>query len=146
MKPPPAGWPRMSASLYYEDPRAAIEWLVRAFGFEVREKIETPDGVIEHSELTFGDAVVMVGRPKDGARAPGAAGGSTGALFLYVDDADAHAARAVEAGATITRELADSDYGPEYWADRGYSCTDLEGHLWHFAHRVRSPSSRPTST
>jgi uncharacterized glyoxalase superfamily protein PhnB len=132
----------MSASLFYDDPIAAIDWLVRAFGFEVRLKVETPDGVLEHSELTFGDAVLMIGRVKDGARSPRSAGGYTGALFLYVDDADAHAAQAIAAGATITRPVADDDYGADHWADRGYGCTDLEGHLWHFAHRVRNP---PTS-
>jgi uncharacterized glyoxalase superfamily protein PhnB len=129
----------MSASLYYADPLAAIDWLVRAFGFDVRIKVETPAGILEHSELTYGGAVVMVGRVKEGARSPSTAGGYTGALFFYVDDADAHASRAISAGAVITRPLADIDYGPEHWADRGYSCTDLEGHLWHFAHRVRNP-------
>src|SRR5689334_1929932 len=33
MKPTPPGWPRISSSLYYEDPKAAIEWLCKAFGF-----------------------------------------------------------------------------------------------------------------
>ena len=36
MKAPPKGWPRMSASVFYQDPKAAIDWLCRAFGFEVR--------------------------------------------------------------------------------------------------------------
>ena len=41
------------------------------------------------------------------------------------------------AGATIAREPTTVDYGPEWWSDRGYEAVDLEGHRWHFAHRVR---------
>jgi uncharacterized glyoxalase superfamily protein PhnB len=138
MKPTPPGWPRLSASLIYDDPRAAIDWLVKAFGFEVRIVVDGEDGAIMHSELTFGDAVVMCGSGGPGrGSSPKQLGGHTGALFLYVDDADAHCARATAAGATIVRELATNDYGPEHWTDRSYSCRDPEGHLWHFAHRVR---------
>ena len=55
MKPTPPGWPRISAALFYADPVAAIDWLCRAFGFEVRMKVEGPNGTIEHSELEYGD-------------------------------------------------------------------------------------------
>jgi len=128
----------MSASLYCEDPRAEIDWLVKAFGFEVRLVVDGEGGRVEHSELTFGDAVIMVGSAgKTGTVSPRTAGGPTGGLFLYVDDADAHLARAAAAGATITREIATTDYGEGYWSDRGYACTDPEGHQWYFAHRVR---------
>ncbi len=40
MKSSPTGWPRISSAVYYEDAPAAIDWLCRAFGFEVRVKIE----------------------------------------------------------------------------------------------------------
>ena len=36
MKPTPPGWPRMSQSVYYQDPAAAIDWLCDAFGFRAR--------------------------------------------------------------------------------------------------------------
>ena len=137
MKPTPPGWPRLSASLYCEDPRAEIDWLVKAFGFEVRLVVDGDGGSVTHSELTFGDAVIMIGSARDGAVTPKAAGGFTGGLFLYVDDADAHCARAKAAGARITRELATNDYGADYWTDRSYGCVDPEGHQWYFAHRVR---------
>jgi uncharacterized glyoxalase superfamily protein PhnB len=60
MKNTPEGWPRLSSALYYRDAAAAIDWLQRAFGFEVRLRVEGDQGRIEHSELTFGEAVVMV--------------------------------------------------------------------------------------
>jgi len=46
---------------------------------------------------------------------------------VAVDDLDAHHARAVVAGATITQAFYDTDYG-----SRGYAATDLEGHQWSF--------------
>jgi uncharacterized glyoxalase superfamily protein PhnB len=140
-RPTPAGWPRLSASLAYQDPVRAIEWLQAAFGFGVR--IIVPDGAggIRHSELTFGDAVVMVaGEQPQGplrARSPKSLDGvNTQALFIYVDDIEAHYARALTAGAVVKRELATTDYGPDYWRDRGYTVLDPEGHAWHFAQRL----------
>src|SRR5690242_4962004 len=100
MKPPPKGWPRISASLYYDDASKAIDWLCEAFGFTVRLKVVGDGGRIEHSELDFGpDGLVMIGEAKgDPARAwhrsPKSVGGCTGGLFGYVDDVEAHCAQA----------------------------------------------------
>lgn len=148
MKPTPAGWPRISASVFYDDPRAAIDWLCRAFGFEVRLKVEGDDGSIAHSELTFGEGLVMVGGTKGGKepwqamyRSPGKLDGGTvtSALAIFVDDVDAHHAHAVAAGAKIMREPTTSDYGDDYWTDRSYGALDPEGHLWWFMQRLRGP-------
>ncbi len=137
MKPPPKHWPRLSVSLYYADARTSIAWLCDAFGFESRLVVDAEDGRVAHSELTFGEAIVMVGESGKDGLSPRIAGGATAGVFIYVDDADAHCARAVQKGATITRELKTTDYGADYWCDRGYGCTDPEGHVWYFAHRVR---------
>jgi uncharacterized glyoxalase superfamily protein PhnB len=140
MKPTPPGWPRISASLYYDDPRAAIAWLCRAFGFEVQLCVEGDDGSIVHSELVYGDGLIMVG----GARSerfpymltPTKAGGNTQNLMVYVDDVEAHVQRARSAGAVVTMEPEVHDYGAEYWADRGYGCRDIGGHHWWFSQRL----------
>lgn len=145
-KAPPAGWPRISTSLAYQDPAPAIDWLCRAFGFEVRIKVMGDDGTVVHSELTFGDGVIMVAGERSGpgvlARSPKSLGGAyTQGLFIYVDDIQAHYDCACAAGAKVARELAVSDYGAEYWADRGYAVSDPEGHIWHFAQRLRGPAA-----
>lgn len=144
MKPTPKGWPRMSVSVFYRDAPKAIDWLCSAFGFEVRLKVEGDGGRIEHSELVFGEAVVMVGDEdvqKDKGRrkvSPLSVGGAeTMGVFFYVDDAEAHCARARAAGAKIAYEPKVSDYGEDYWADKSYEAEDLEGHRWWFAERVR---------
>src|SRR5437660_8431543 len=133
MKPTPKGWPQLSTAIFYNDAAKAIDWLCRAFGFEVRIRVEGEGGRIEHSELTYGDAVVMVGqagivRPgrehwPQGASPLGVGGANTQSAMLYVDDADAHCAQARAAGAVILDEPKLHDYGDDYWADRSYGAT-----------------------
>lgn len=151
MKATPPGWPRISSSLYYRNAGEAIDWLCEAFGFEVRLRIEGSDGRIEHSELTYGDGLVMVGESRADTddkfpymRAPDEVGGAnTQNMMVYVDDVEAHCARARAAGAKITKEPTTTDYGDEYWTDRSYGCEDPGGHNWWFSQRLRSPE--PTS-
>jgi len=149
MNPTPPGWPRISSSLYYPDAAAAIEWLCRAFDFEVRLKVEGEGGRIEHSELVYGDGVIMVADTGGKAdkfpymRSPDqAGGGNTQNLFVYVDDVEAPCRRAREAGAHIEVEPKTSDYGDDYWTDRSYGCVDVGGHHWWFAQRLRNPREK----
>jgi len=148
MKPTPPGWPRISSALFYDDGAAAIDWLCRAFGFEVRLKIEDDSGRVAHSELTFGEAVIMladVSRQNPHAsqpfkRSPKSAGNvNTQHLCIFVDDVDAHCARAREAGARILMEPTTNDYGDDNGSNRIYGAEDPEGHAWSFMQRLRDP-------
>jgi len=148
MKDTPRGWPRISSGLYYREPSKMIDWLCAAFGFEVRLKVEGDNGRIEHSELTFGEGLIMVGEERLGSasrwgvdmRSPlSVSGSNTQGMMVYVDDVDAHCARAQAAGAKIVEQPALHDYGEDYWADRSYGAVDPEGHLWWFTQRVRDP-------
>jgi uncharacterized glyoxalase superfamily protein PhnB len=142
VKPVPPGWPRISSSLYYDDPRAAIDWICRAFGFEVRLLVEGDDGSVEHSELGYGDGLIMVAGVQKREKFPyvrspqQVGGGNTQNMMVYVDDAQAHCERARAAGAVIVREPETHDYGAEYWTDRGYECRDPGGHHWWFFQRL----------
>jgi len=147
MKPTPADWPRISSSLYYRDAARAIDWLCEAFGFALRLKVEGEVGQIVHSELEYGEGLIMVGQeepegatPRFGQRcvSPLTAQANTQGLMLYVDDVDAHCAHARSHGATICAEPAVHDYGEDYWADRSYGALDIEGHVWWFTQRLRS--------
>ena len=150
MKPTPRDWPRISTGVYCRDPGAMIDWLCQAFGFEVRLRVEGEGGHVVHSELTYGDGVVMVGGERQGATqrfgvdalSPLSVGGAnTQGLMVYVDDVDAHCARARAAGARIADEPQVHDYGEDHWADRSYGAVDPEGHLWWFSQRLRDPKS-----
>ena len=156
MKQTPPGWPRISVALFYVDAKKAIDWLVRAFDFEVRLKVEGDDGSIVHSELVYGEGVIMVANSGGNKAHPEAAnrdtsfqkspevlgGANTQSMMLYVDDAEAHCKRAKAAGARIATEMKTSDYGEEYWSDRGYEAVDPEGHHWWIMERLRNPKSK----
>ena len=125
MKASPPGWPRISSSLFYDDAAKAIDWLCRTFGFEVRLKVEGEGGRIEHSELVFGDGLIMVGTAasvnpsKEAwqqfyASPKSFQGKTTQGLAIFVDDVDAHCERAKAAGAVIIREPKTEDYDNEY--------------------------------
>ncbi|MDX2093377.1 MAG: VOC family protein [Kofleriaceae bacterium] len=143
-KPPPKGWPRMSSGVFYKNAGQAIDWLCNAFGFEVRLKVEGEGGRIEHSELVFGDAVIMVGDEETqkikgrASMSPQSVGGAnTQSLMFYVDDCSAACERARKAGGVVTYEPTVSDYGEDYWVDKSCQIADPEGHLWWFCERVR---------
>jgi uncharacterized glyoxalase superfamily protein PhnB len=140
MKPVPDGWLRISPSLNYDDARAAIDWLCKAFDFELRLLVETGDGAVAHSELVYGDGVIMVAQAgnRPAMQSPKPGGGSTHSLMVYVDDLESHCAKARAHGATITVEPKVSDYGPEYWVDRSYGAIDCGGHHWWFTQRVQT--------
>jgi uncharacterized glyoxalase superfamily protein PhnB len=111
----------------YRDAKAAIDWLVEALGFEAVSVFEGEGGTIAHAVLRFGTGAIQLSSPRGGeADAPPNALG-IGGLYLVVDDPDARFERAKRAGANITRELTDEDYG-----SREFSVRDPEGNNWTF--------------
>lgn len=120
---------KVTASLFpalrYRDADAAADFLARAFGFSHRALHRAADGSVAHAEMRLGNGIVMFG--SRGEPDPANPWMVEAGVYVAVDDVDAHHARAVAAGATIVRPLADTDYGA-----REYSVRDLEGHLWSF--------------
>jgi uncharacterized glyoxalase superfamily protein PhnB len=119
-------------ALQYRDAPAAIEFLCRAFGFERNAIYEGEGGIIAHAQLKFGNGMVMLGSVQDTEYGqmlvrPRDARGVTMSVYIIVEDADAHFARAKAAGAEITREPVTQDYG-----GRDYTCRDPEGNVWTF--------------
>lgn len=135
--------PIFTPALTYREPKAAVTWLAEAFGFTLAMAIETPGGdpAQSHYEMTLGGRgrIMIGGQWADLVRSPASGDRSTG-VSVHVritDDVDAHCARARAAGAVIQAEPADQFYG-----ERTYRCTDLEGHLWVFGRRVREVGRR----
>ncbi len=120
--------------LFYENGRAAIDFLAKAFGFELRLSMPGPGVSVMHAELGLGDSVVYLGTPA-GQKPAGKLPQRTAAVLVYVDDVDAHCARARRAGAVIESEPADMFYG-----DRVYNARDPEGQLWYFHTHLRDVS------
>jgi|SRR5918996_1423981 uncharacterized glyoxalase superfamily protein PhnB len=122
--------------LVYEDAAAAMDFLSKAFGFrEVARSRAPEDGRVWHAEMELDGGRIFLGQPGADYRNPRHLGGVTVAVHVYVDDVDAHFARAKAAGAEITAELEDRDFG-----DRRYHASDPEGHRWMFATRVGEPA------
>lgn len=130
--------PTFGSAVYYRDPKAALDWLEKAFGFERTMVITDDSGAVVHSEMRFGDGYLMVG-PEWAAHtaSPASAGGkNTQAIHIQLRGGLAvHYERACSAGAVIVREPADQFYG-----DRVYSACDPEGHVWSFAETVKAVS------
>ena len=121
--------------LRYQDAPKAIDWLCRAFGFEKHLVVPGEGDTIAHAQLTFGNGMIMLGSAgthgggfDEIMKTPAEVGGfETQSAYVIVEDCDAHYERARSAGAEIVMELENKDYG-----GRGYSCRDLEGHVWSF--------------
>lgn len=123
--------PRIFASRRYRDARKMIAWLEEAFGFKAHYIVEGEDGSIIHSQVAFGSSMIMIGKDREDefAETVGSPGDQAGgqSIYIAIDDADALYARAKAAGATMFRELMDTDYG-----SRDFGCYDPEGQAWNF--------------
>ena len=134
--------PTDSQSIYavirYRDPDAAIEWLKGAFGLSERVVYRDDAGKVMHAELRLDDGLIMLGEADPAGWMDGAEPqplSSTVSLYVAIEDPDGLHDQALEAGATIVRELEDQGYG-----SREFSARDLEGNLWSFG------TYRPTAS
>jgi uncharacterized glyoxalase superfamily protein PhnB len=127
---------RFSPVLVYDDGDKAIRFLTEAFGFTEQAVHRTPDGAIAHAELSYEGAVIGLSD-----RGEGKSIFDLGpcAIYVVVDDPDAHHARAVAAGAEVVYPLTDQDYG-----SRDYAVRDAEGFVWCFGTYVPEVSDAST--
>jgi len=109
--------PNIFPAMRFADRDAALQWLAVAFGFKECEVHRDEQGTIHHAEMVLGAGRIMFGQGDPASQA----------IYVAVDDADAHYAQAKAAGAEITREIEDTEYGA-----REYSARDLDGHTWSF--------------
>ena len=123
------GKPTIYPFLRYDDAPRALDWLEKAFGFRRTMEVPGRDGTVAHAEMSFGTGMIMLGstRVPTSVPEPDDALAARRGIYVAVDDADAHYERAKTAGAAITRELEDTEYG-----SREYSARDLEGYHWSF--------------
>ena len=121
-----------SSALCYVDPKAAFRWLEQAFGFEPMFVILDENDNLAHSEMSYGESVVMIGSEWSADhKSPKSVGGkNTQTVHVQLargEDIDAHCERARIAGAHIQQEPDTQFYG-----DRTYRARDPEGHIWTF--------------
>ncbi|MGK4000924.1 VOC family protein [Sorangium sp. So ce1024] len=125
--PPP--YHTVVAHLVVAGASEAIAFYKKAFGATEKMRLADPKlgGAIVCAELVIGDSLFAVAdeAPQWNTRGPKALGGTPIALSLNVEDPDAVAARAVEAGARIIYPIADQFYGR-----RAGRIEDPFGHHW----------------
>jgi uncharacterized glyoxalase superfamily protein PhnB len=115
--------------IVYEDLPAAIAWLITTFGFVEHYRYGDP---LSGAQVHLGDAWMMLNTSKPGYRSPSELGFNTQSLTVFVEDVEAHFARAKEAGAKIVEDLHETVYG-----ELQYGVEDLEGHHWLFSRHAR---------
>ena len=133
VKPIPEGYSSVTPYLAVDDAAGAIEFYTKAFGANERGRMAAPDGTIAHAELEIGDSLVMLSDPLPQflTRPPKELGGTSASVMMYVEDVDATVKQAIDAGATIEREVED-----QFWGDRFGAVQDPYGHIWTIATRV----------
>jgi len=126
--------PTVAPYLLYEDVDAALDFLARAFGFREELRYTGPQGYVSHAEMRIGeDGVIYMGDPGGDYRNPAHAGVHTQMGCVTVDDVDAVFEQARAAGAEITEEPTDQEYG-----ERRFMARDPEGHAWSIAQPIRA--------
>jgi uncharacterized glyoxalase superfamily protein PhnB len=119
--------------LHYRDPEKALGFLTEAFGFREQAVHRGPDGEIGYVELEFGGCYFGFGVTAPTGDSPFDLGPT--AVYVALDDPDAHHDRAVAAGAEIVMGLTDQEYG-----SRDYAARDPEGNVWCFGTYRPGPS------
>ena len=133
VNPIPDGYPRVTPYLIVDGASAAIDFYRDVLGANERMRMSAPGDKIGHAELEVGDSVIMLAdeHPDMDAHGPKTVGGTPVTLHVYVEDADAVFARAVQGGAKALRPVEDQFYG-----DRLGEFEDPFGHRWSVATHV----------
>jgi uncharacterized glyoxalase superfamily protein PhnB len=126
---------RLGLGVYYARPAAAARWLREAFGFDpggpLPDDDDGGDADAGHRWIEFHVANCSVMLFAREAEPPPPGRTPTHVPWIFVDDLDAHLARAEAAGARIVEPITRHGY-------RAYVAEDPEGHRWTFA------QARPT--
>ena len=120
-------------ALRYENAKAALKWLGKAFGYKEHLVVPGEGNEIVHAQLILGSGMIMISSPRDTAygkfvKSPSEIGGFiTQSPYIIVEDIDAHYLKARNAGAEMIVDLQEEEYG-----GKTYTCKDIEGHIWTF--------------
>ncbi len=125
VKPIPEGYSSVTPYLIVRDADAVLSFVKSAFGAVVKEEHRLPDGSVMHAVAVIGGAPVMMGQAND--RFPE----RPAMIHVYVPDADAAYARALQAGGKSIQEMTTQFYG-----DRSGGVEDPAGVVWWIATHV----------
>lgn len=125
----PAGYTTVAPWVVTDDTGALLDFITAAFEGEEIARVATEDGSIGHGEIRVGDTVVLAfDRRPEWPSMPSL-------LRVWVPDADAAVARALDAGATIVTELGTNAFG-----QRGARVKDPFGNIWWVSAHIEDVS------
>ena len=122
--------------LAVSDVRRALEFYTSAFGFTVRQTMDTPQGIV-HAELVLRDTTLMLSpeeRHQNNLSA-NSIGNTPVTLYILVDNVDEVFTSAVASGGKVLMPVMDM-----FWGDRCGVVTDLDGNKWMVATHKSQPS------
>ncbi len=130
--PIPPGFHSLTVHLNVNGAASYIDFLKRAFGAEEMHRSPGPGGKLMHATMRIGDSMIMFADDfsKEFNMPPFVTGNLPFVINLYVPDADAAWARALEAGCQVKFPIAD-----QFWGDRYGQVTDPFGFAWAIATR-----------
>ena len=126
--PAPEGYSTVCPYLMVPDIEKELDFLVKVFDAEVKEKLPTADGSIGHGEVRIGDSIIMMGKAQEGYP-------NEAMTYIFVSDAAAVYKKALENGATLVMELGDRFYG---YREGGFK--DHFGNQWWIAQVIKNVS------
>jgi PhnB protein len=125
--------------LTVSDIPAAVSFYQKAFGFSKRGVMNGRDGKPIHAELTLRGTTLMLG-PENvslGKRTAKSLGASPASLFLYVENVDKVASKALSLGATSKGPVMDM-----FWGDRCGTFVDPDGYAWMVGTHKAEPTAK----
>ena len=122
----PEGYGTVFPYIFASQAGEYLEFLVAGLGASELGRTTAPDGSVANARMRIGTTSFMVSQAGD-QYLP-----SSAAFYLYVEDADAACARAVEHGAQLIHEPKDMVYG-----DRQGGVTDPSGNVWWISTRLQ---------
>jgi uncharacterized glyoxalase superfamily protein PhnB len=131
--PTPNDYHTITIALTASDATAAIAFYKAAFGAADKDLMTSPDGKVQHAELTIGTSVLMLSDefPDQGGTSAATLGGSPVVVHMYTEDVDAAFATATGAGGKETMAVA-----VQPWGDKYGTLTDPAGFTWSLATHV----------
>jgi len=114
----PADYQQVMPYLILKNAAGFMQFMKEVFGAREKAMHMRDEQTIMHGEITVGSCVIMFAEATDQYAA------ETGGFFIYVTDADATYALALEKGATSVMPPADQPYG------RSCGVKDFCGNTW----------------
>ena len=121
----PPGFNTVTPYFFVQNAETFISFLINGLGGAETCRTMRPDGLVANVQVVLGTSTVMVSEASKGYPS------MSGSYYLYVENADASMARAIEQGAVLEMAVQNMPYG-----DRQGGVRDAHGNIWWISERI----------